>query len=75
MESKIKKRNRIKSQRINLRMRINNQVRDTKEEMVSKLMKRHNIKDYDRGLMLLVRCLNDQKVKNNILSVSQNHMH
>ncbi|HAF30556.1 MAG TPA: hypothetical protein DCG75_16050 [Bacteroidales bacterium] len=63
-----------KSQRINLRMRINNQVRDTKESIVTNLMTKHNLRDFDKGLMLFVRCMNDQKVRNLIISVSENHV-
>jgi len=64
-----------RSQRVSLRMRINNQVHDTKENIVSHLMKAHNLNDFDKGLMLFVRCLNDDKVKKQILSVSINHIH
>ena len=66
---------RKKAQRINLRMRINNQVRDTRESLVTSLMQKHNLRDFDKGLMLFVRCLNDERVKKQIMSVSQNHIH
>lgn len=64
-----------KEQRVSLRMRINNQVRDTKENLVTSLMQIHNLRDFDKGLMLLVRCLNDERVKTQIMSISQNHIH
>ena len=75
MQTKANKMLRRREKRINLRMRINNQVMDTKESIVTNLMHEHNLQDFDKGLMLFVRCLNDEKVKKQIMSVSQNHIH
>jgi hypothetical protein len=75
MESiEIARKLRKRTERINLRMRINNQVKDTKEDLVACLMKKHNLSDFDKGLMLLSRCLNDVDVKNFIITVSQSHL-
>ena len=75
METKVLKRNRAKSQRLNLRMRINNQARNTKESIVTNLMNKHNLRDFDKGLMLYIRCLNDDKVRKQIEAVSQTYIH